>query len=311
MVSIYTNEMMLYGGGGLGRISRFFLMEGLRGEIIDFVEKSKQRVFTKAEVGGLLEGCKREFGLPNRVSLKEFLRFLGDAGVFEGKVVGMPLGKEAVRFVGGGASVFEVALSLRGGAYLSHYSALFLHGLTTNVPKVIYTSVELKKNRSTTSKKMEQKDVDRAFGCRMRRSKQVARYGDVEIFLLNGKNVGLFGVREFEWEGAGLRVTDLERTLIDAAVRPGYAGGPIEVLKAYEAARERVSVNRLLATLRRLDYAYPYHQAVGFYLERAGYRESLLALVEGMGIEYDFYLSYRIESKRYSERWRLFYPEGM
>ena len=64
-----------------------------------------------------------------------------------------------------------------------------------------------------------------------------------------------------------LRFTNLERTLIDAAVRPVYAGGVFEVRKAYQLAKEKVSVNRLAALLQKLNYIYPYHQAIGFYLE--------------------------------------------
>jgi hypothetical protein len=93
-------------------------------------------------------------------------------------------------------------------------------------------------------------------------------------------------------------------------VRPNYSGGIYEVLHAYEAAKDRVSVNRLMATLKKLDYTYPYHQAIGFYMEQAGYSESVLKLVEKMEIKYDFYLTYKMKEPEYSERWKLYYPRG-
>lgn len=61
-------------------------------------------------------------------------------------------------------------------------------------------------------------------------------------------------------------MTKLERTLIDIAVRPNYAGGVHHVLEAYAAAKSRVSVNVLLATLQKMEYVYPYHQVIGFYI---------------------------------------------
>jgi predicted transcriptional regulator of viral defense system len=113
-------------------------------------------------------------------------------------------------------------------------------------------------------------------------------------------------------EGGRIRVTDVERTLIDVTVRPVYAGGPFEVLKAYKVARPKVSVNKLAATLKKLDYIYPYHQAIGFYLERAGvYTESSIALLRKFDFKYDFYLTHQIKEKAYSERWRLYFPKGL
>lgn len=64
--------------------------------------------------------------------------------------------------------------------------------------------------------------------------------------------------------GAKVRVTSLERTLLDATVRPGYAGGVANVLEAYRRAREDLNVSRLINTLGELDHVYPYHQAIGF-----------------------------------------------
>ena len=71
-----------------------------------------------------------------------------------------------------------------------------------------------------------------------------------------------------------LEVTDLERTLIDITVRPNYAGGAKAVLSAYRQARGRISVDKLLTFLKRFDYVYPYHQAIGFYLEKSSYPQS-------------------------------------
>ena len=74
-------------------------------------------------------------------------------------------------------------------------------------------------------------------------------------------------------------MTNVERTLIDATVKPMYAGGVFEVAKAFALANDRLSVNKLMPMLRKLDFSYPYHQAIGYYLERAGYKSSQLAHV--------------------------------
>jgi predicted transcriptional regulator of viral defense system len=105
--------------------------------------------------------------------------------------------------------------------------------------------------------------------------------------------------------------TKLERTLIDIVVRPVYAGGPHEVVRAYETAASRISMNTLIATLKKLDYVYPYHQAIGFLLQKVGVPETQLAKLEALGLEWDFYLAHQISDPLYDSRWRLFYPQSL
>ncbi len=109
-----------------------------------------------------------------------------------------------------------------------------------------------------------------------------------------------------------LSVTDIERTLIDAAVRPIYAGGVADVLHAYRLAADRLSIPRLAVMLRDIAHIYPYHQSVGFYLERSGvYSKGDLEELHSIETQYDFYLDYAIEDPIYCKRWRIYYPASL
>lgn len=103
-----------------------------------------------------------------------------------------------------------------------------------------------------------------------------------------------------------LAATNIERTLIDITVRPAYAGGIAKVLNVYRAANNRVSIHRLLKILERLDYIYPYHQSIGFLMQKAGYPENSYTQLRAIGINYDFYLAHDIKQMEYSKDWRLF-----
>jgi predicted transcriptional regulator of viral defense system len=146
----------------------------------------------------------------------------------------------------------------------------------------------------------------------MRTSNNIAIYKDQKICILNGMHTGQLGVIAFQGpDGENIRVTDIERTLIDIVVRPGYAGGVFEVLNAYKLAKDKVSINRLAAKLKKLDYIYPYHQAIGFYLERAGYKKSSIELMQKFEIKYDFYLTHQMIYPDYSSKWQLFFPKDL
>ena len=106
-------------------------------------------------------------------------------------------------------------------------------------------------------------------------------------------------------------MTRIERTLIDVAVRPAYAGGTYQVLEAYRRAVKRASVGTLVATLKKIGYVYPYHQAIGYYMQRAGFAESQYKRLKEFGLHFDFYLGYGLKDPVYNSEWRLFVPKGL
>jgi hypothetical protein len=106
-------------------------------------------------------------------------------------------------------------------------------------------------------------------------------------------------------------VTGLDRTLVDIAVRPVYAGGPQEVLNTFRKARKKLSISKMAEVLKKLDHAYPFHQVLGFYLERAGVPAQDLSVFREMGLNFDFYLANQMASPRHHSGWRIFYPSSL
>src|SRR5690606_27522563 len=125
-------------------------------------------------------------------------------------------------------------------------------------------------------------------------------------------DIGIESIKRSDFLNApSRRVTSLERTLIDIAVRPHYSGGVCEVLGAFRYACDRVSVNRIRDLLARLGHRTPYHQVIGFYMERAGYPEMSLAILEDLPRTLDLPLAHGLPRAGYSSRWRVWYPEGL
>ena len=279
-------------------------------DIIACIDKQAQSVFKKSELTKILSRHRANWRLAEATTGKDFVAFLCDKAYLQEIQLPFP-SREEIRYIWRQAADYEVALSLREHSYLSHFTAVYLHGLTEAIPKTIYVNFEQKK-KPTGKSGLTQDGIDAAFGRAHRLSKSTAEYNGKTICILNGKNTGEAGVEIAQGpSGETIRTTCVERTLIDIAVRPAYAGGVNEILQAYIGAKDKVSVNYLCAILKTANYIYPYHQAIGFLMERAGYDDADLRLLEKIDMKYDFYLAYQMRDKEYSKRWRLYYPKGL
>jgi predicted transcriptional regulator of viral defense system len=276
------------------------------------VETQPLRVFNVPQLREVLLRARQELHLPEVATPARMIRFLEEQGHLAQVELNADEGYPgAKRYVWGQLEPYSVALSLRPGAYLSHFSAVAVHGLTNQVPKVIYVNKEQSPKPKPTGG-LSQEGIDRAFRNAARTSKYVFHLDIYQVVLLSGKSTGRLGVisRPINPE-VQVAVTALERTLIDISVRPNYAGSVFEVLEAFRRARDVVSVPTVVAMLKKLDYVYPYHQAIGFYMERAGYKPAQLDRLRGMGLDFDFYLTHGMREPEYSKEWRLYHPRGL
>ena len=286
-------------------------LEIARGDIITFFDSLPSNVLKWSEVSRILQGNREFWRLAQSTTCAKFIDFLVRRAPMRVVRLEFPSRPER-RYVWGNASLYGVLLSLRPGSFFSHYTAMQLHEFTDQVPKSVYVNSE-QGRKVARETKLEQGRIDAAFARRPRVSKNSCLYEGRRIYLLNGKYTGNVGVMDSVGpDGEDIRVTDVERTLIDIAVRPVYSGGVAQVLEAFRLARDKVSVNRLVGMLKRINHVYPYHQAIGFYLEKAGgYRDSQIGLLEEIEKAHDFYLAYQMKDTDYSSRWRLFFPKGL
>lgn len=244
----------------------------------------------------------------DRLSVPSILDSLDQAQLVRSVALRFPA-RSVRRYLFAAPGPYEVAQSLGEEGYFSHYTALHFHGLTEQLPKTIYWNQE--QQMAGGGGTLDQAGIDRTFRRPCRVTHNVATFDSYKLTLLNGGNTGCLGVdlRRIS-DDLEARVTSLERTLIDATVRPVYSGGVFEVAKAFRLGRGKVSVERLADLLRRLNYTYPYHQAIGYYLERAGYAESDLELLRAFPRSFDFYLDYALRQTEYQPVWRLHVPKG-
>lgn len=280
--------------------------------IFSYFDKSHSRVFKRKELADILTTKRESWRLAQATTTTQFIDFLTDSGKLAPVEFRFPANPIKC-YVWGEPPLHYVLTNLKSGVHFSHYSALRMHGLTEQVPKSIYLTVE----RPVASKpaSLDLSAMEIAFQQAPRVSSNWVKYDDRRIYLLNGAHTNNLGVvkKAVSDDNASevtVSLTGLERTLIDIAVRPFYAGGVFEVAKAFEIAKENVSIKKLVALLRELKFIYPHHQTIGYYLERADYAASQIDLLRSLPIKHDFYLVHGMRKPSYSERWRLFVPKG-
>lgn len=279
-------------------------------QITDFFERSPIKAFNRTGLAQILKDNRENWQLPAGLGVSKFLNFLVDNTKLQEITLESEHYFSETRFIWGHPSIYAIALSLKKKSYLTHGSAVFLHNLNDQIPRTIYINYE----QSPKPQKgvLTQEGINRAFSNQQRQSNLTFKYDNFRIVAINGKHTNRLEVSP--WISPNLEsldVTKLERTLIDITVRPAYAGGVYQVLEAFERAKDIISVNTLVATLKKLNYLYPYQQAIGFYMERAGYTENKWSRLLKLGTPFDFYITHQIAKKEYSRKWRLFYPSGL
>jgi hypothetical protein len=279
-----------------------------RKKIAAFFDVADKRVFSRRDLSTILSQNRNNWHLAQGTTANEFIEFLTQKTQL--REVNLKSEKYVLppRYVWGQISPYLLALSIRRAGYLSHATAVSLHSLTDQIPKTIYVNFE--QSPKPQSGGLSQESITRAFSNRQRRTNYAFPYQDWQIAILSGKQTGRLGVITTKGPQAEtLDTTNLERTLIDITVRPEYAGGVYQVVQAFRSAKQQMSINALIAILKGLDYVYPYHQAIGFYMKKAGYEESRWTRLKQLDFRYDFYLAHDIRDKAYDPEWRLFYPK--
>lgn len=283
-----------------------------KNEILNIFGNLGKSFLNKREFLNIYHNCIDENLMYKTTSLSMFETFLKDNGIyFEQVTLDFP-NKKYVRYFFKTTNLYELLQSINPKAYLSHYSAVAFHNLTNNIPKTIFVTVEKPESSKPVSKKqITQEELNKAFYMPPRISKNLIVRDIYSINLLQGKYTNNLGISEQEINGQKINVASIERTLIDIAVSPYYCGGCFEVFNVFKNAKGQVNISKLVEMLKELDYIYPVHQSIGFYLEKAGYPEKDLKLLEQMGTELRFFVQreLREQDRNFSERWNLYYPK--
>jgi len=221
---------------------RFKTLGPQAARLVTALHERGRRIFTLAEVADIT-GLKE-------ASARSFARKLVDRGVAarlrSGLFILVPfeLGREREYL---GNPYLAARELIRGKAYyLSHASAMDIHGMLTQPRLAVYVTSPLPQRGRTV------------LGTEFRfvRCKPSLFFGTIEHWVDKQEKVV---------------VSDLERTVLDGLRQPEYCGGFTEVAKGFWMRRAEMEVKKLVEYALRLD--------IGAVIRRMGY------LLEAYGID--------------------------
>jgi len=159
---------------------------------------------------------------------------------------------------------FEVGMALVHPAAISHWSALHHHGLTEQLPRRVFVL-------TTTGT-----SIPRLIGTKRKKRKSDKGYpvGGTIYQFVQVKPERFFGIEE-TWVGeTRIKMTDLERTLLDGLMMPRYCGDFAEVLHAFQVRGPHLDRGNIVRYSLKRDAATG--KRLGWILEQQGIGSSRL-----------------------------------
>lgn len=282
-------------------------------EIERYFDSQPKKIYNSPELLRKFTNNREIWELPTSIRFEKFVELLLTESHLKKIELHSERYQNVSRYSWGIPSIFALALSIKSNSFLTHGTAAFLHKLIDKSPQTTFVNYEQSPKPQYDGGLFQDK-IHQAFAKPQRQTNLVYTFDDKSIVVINGKNTGRIGLCDFADDNGHnpLITTDLERTLIDITVRPAYAGSALDVLEAYRRAKDKVNVGKLLKTLKTMHYKYPYHQAIGFFMERAGYLKKSWSKLLELEANFDFYVIHQLpETKQFDAKWRVYYPKEL
>ncbi|MCC5847045.1 MAG: hypothetical protein JJU29_03045 [Verrucomicrobia bacterium] len=213
-------------------------------------------------------------------------------------------------------SLLKKAYDRVPSGHFCHYTSVVYHGLTNQVPNRVYIRKrDVGSNRSRPDR-LSDLQIRTQFLKPHRRSGDTENLGGGTIVFIAGRLHDEIGVVSVPSDDSGFpqgsRITNLERCLIDAVVAPHYNGGITTLPGLFEEAVEQLDILKLIEHYRELDFLYPYHQTLGFFLDHSGQEESAARWREHFPPTNRFFVDKDAKSSwPYDPKWQVHYPRGL
>lgn len=266
---------------------------------IKSISKEKDS-YSLVELVSLSKNLKERSLISNSMQFGKFYDRLVDIGLLSFSV--FMDGKYLTRY-----SFYEdlpdekVLISLKKNAFFSMSSALNYQGLSEYRDNFVFISQE-QSDKGFNDVKLTQEAIDRAFLKDYRKTHMIGEYNKKHIVFLQPKYTKQFGVIEID----GIRVSSIERTLIEMVINVQYFRNSKEIINVFSRIKHHIKVDSVFKILEEFNLIYPYFQSLGFFLEKIGFKKEELFEFKDNISEFDFYTDKAQKEYIYNEYWKMY-----
>ena len=163
--------------------------------VLHFFAKAKKRVFHLPDLSKILAENRDVWNLSASTTPEKLVELLSTKGDLREIQItpsdAYPNARKYIRYSWGPISPFSVGLSMRKGSYLSHGTAVFLRGLSDQLPRrIIYVNQEQSPKPQPDPASLTQQSIAKAFSRKQRQSTFVYHCQESDFLILSGKNTG-------------------------------------------------------------------------------------------------------------------------
>lgn len=198
-----------------------------------------------------------------------------------------------------------------------HLTSVFFHALTQQIPqKVFIRRRDIAPRKTKRPGKLSDSQIRSQFIKPQKVTGKRVPLPGGECVLISGYKNDQTGVipvsNEFRAFPEDARITDLERCLIDAVVAPHYNGGIMSLPALFGEASNQLDIQTLISHYRELEFLYPFHQTIGFFLDHSGQKETATGWRDAFSPTHRFFVDKNAKTNwLYDSKWQVHYPKGL
>jgi hypothetical protein len=198
-----------------------------------------------------------------------------------------------------------------------HLTSVFFHALTQQIPqKVFIRRRDIAPRKTKRPETLSDSQIRSQFIKPQKVTGKRVPLPGGECVLISGYKNDQTGVipvpNEFRAFPADARITDLERCLIDAVVAPHYNGGIMSLPALFAEAADQLNLQTLIGHYGELEFLYPFHQTIGFFLHHSGQTEAAERWRETFQPTNRFFVDKNAKTNwGYDTVWHVYYPRGL
>jgi hypothetical protein len=171
-------------------------LDAFQDTINDFFNNADAWAFTEFRLYDIIDRSRLKWGLSHDKGGKYIIDYLKKRNLLFTNLFRDKTNKEKEIYSWKTQEDFTVISGLKSDSFFCYYSALYLHGLTQQIPKTFYLNAEHSSDSSGRSDgpDITQEAIDGAFANEQRKSSISYSLNEKKIIITNGKRTGKLGV---------------------------------------------------------------------------------------------------------------------